>query len=77
MPFGYIMTFESDPPDPNLIDITFFSHHAWTDWRDLHLPMPRRPVHTYFPADFRTKEQWDTALAEGRRQRAADKIEPI
>ena len=62
-PFGYIMTLDGKPPpDPKLFDITFFSHGGFNDYRELHLPLPVRPVVSYFPADFRNKTEWDEAV---------------
>ncbi len=65
-PFGYIMTFESSPVDPALLDITPFTHHSWRDFRSIHLTIPMREVHTYFPGDFRTAGQWADAVRRGR-----------
>lgn len=66
VPFGYILALNSPSPDPSLMDITFFTHHGWNDWRGLHIKVPRRPVHTYFPGDFRSKEEWAGALGKSR-----------
>ncbi len=62
VPFGYLMTIDSDPPDAGLMDITFFAHHRWNDWRSLHAKLPARSVNTHFPADFRSLDEWHKAL---------------
>lgn len=65
-PFGYILTLDGKPPpDRALFDITFFSHHGFNEYRELHLPIPVRPVETYFPADFRTKKEWEAVTGGG------------
>ncbi|MBZ9846431.1 hypothetical protein LB565_00250 [Mesorhizobium sp. CA14] len=61
-PFGYILSFDSEPPSKGLTDITFFSHHHWRAYREMHLKMPMREIHTYFPGDFRTGAEWQAAL---------------
>lgn len=71
MPFGYILSIDSPPPAPNLFDITFFCQHQYNDYRDLHLPISSREVHSHFPADFRTKEQWEAAKRKAQAERLA------
>jgi hypothetical protein len=62
-PFGYVLTSDSPPPDEGLTDITFFTQSGFQDYRDLHLMLPTRPVHGHFPADFRSREEWENRLA--------------
>ena len=69
MPFGYILSIDSPPPAPNLFDITFFCQHRYNDYRDLHLPISSREVHSHFPADFRTKEEWEAAKNKAEAER--------
>lgn len=58
-PFGYLLVFGGRPsPDEGLFDITFFGDSGYNDYRELHLPIPVRPVESYLPADFRTKKEW-------------------
>ncbi len=72
-PFGYILTLESEPPDRGLQDITFFTDYRYRDFRSLHLRLPMREVNSYFPADFRTVDEWDAAIksATNRPRRTA------
>jgi hypothetical protein len=66
-PFGYLLTFGgTPPPDRGLLDITFFANHGYNTYRDLHLNIPVRPVESYFPADFRSRAEWDAANARVR-----------
>ena len=56
VPFGYLMTFDSDPPDRRLCDITGFSKFSYDDWQEIHVRLPVLPIYTYFPGDYRDKE---------------------
>lgn len=56
-PFGYIMTFNSRPPDPRLLDITHFAQYGYNEFAIKTISMPALPAHTWFPADFRTREE--------------------
>jgi hypothetical protein len=64
-PIGYMITFNSQPPDQRLLDITFFSRYQYHDWKPMPLRMPTLPIHTHFPGDYRDR---DTVL----QQRAED-----
>lgn len=62
-PFGYILTFaDSAPPDADLMDISFFAQHSFNEYRELHLRLPVRHIASYYPADFRTRDEWLKAL---------------
>lgn len=62
-PFGYVLTIDSPPPfDDKLLDITAFAGFGYHDFRSEYLRMPLREVNSYFPADFRTREQWEDSL---------------
>ena len=61
-PFGYILTWDGNPPPQReLVDITYFTHHRWNEFRDLHIPFPMMEVNTYLPADFRSRAEWEAA----------------
>lgn len=63
MPFGYLLSLSgTEAPTQNLFDITFFAHHGWNDWREMHLRIPHLDSHSYLPADFRSKAEWEAAL---------------
>lgn len=54
-PFGFILTMNSTPPRRDLLDITSFSKIGYQDVRyGIALRMPRLPIHTGFPGDYRT-----------------------
>jgi hypothetical protein len=53
-PFGYLMTIDSEPPDPGIVDITFFSTYAYDQLKTLSMHYPVFPTHTFFPGDYRS-----------------------
>jgi hypothetical protein len=57
-PFGYVLTFDSEPPDSRLYEITHFAKYAYNDWCDQELRLPVLETHLPgVPGDYRTKEQ--------------------
>jgi hypothetical protein len=56
-PLTYVLTLDSDPPDPRLVDISFFSHFSYNDWKDVTLRLPILPVYSMFPGDYRSRDQ--------------------
>jgi hypothetical protein len=50
------MTFASPVPDDRLTDITYFAEYRYEDQRTLWLKFPVLPIYTYFPADYRNRE---------------------
>ena len=56
-PLGYVMTFNSEPLNNKLTDISFFTRYYYNDWTSIHLKLPVFPVYTWYPADFRSREQ--------------------
>ncbi len=56
-PYGYIMTLGSDPPKDNLMEITHFSRFPYNDFRVMNFKIPVLPVQSWFPADYRTKDE--------------------
>ena len=63
-PFGYLMTVDSEPTDDRLVDLSFFARFRPDDFKDLFLRLPVLPVSTYFPGDYRTREEVEVAAAE-------------
>src|SRR5688500_9009090 len=61
-PFGYVLAINTPPADKGLLDITAFTRLGYRDFRSLYLPMPVRSVNSYFPADFRSRQEWEDAL---------------
>jgi hypothetical protein len=56
-PFGYVMTFNSPSPDDRLTDITYFAEYEYNQEGTLSLKLPVLPVYTFFPADYRSRDQ--------------------
>jgi hypothetical protein len=56
-PYGYVMTFDSPPPDQRLFEITHFSMCSYNEFKVTTLKLPVLPTHLWFPGDYRTKEQ--------------------
>lgn len=54
-PFGYLMTFDSPPPDSRLTDITGFNQFHIDDWHEINLKLAVLPIYTYLPGDYRDK----------------------
>ena len=59
-PLGYVLTFEAEPPDPRLIDISFFAKYHYDDFTTLNLRLPVLPVNSPYPADYRSPEDIDS-----------------
>jgi len=56
-PLGYVMTIESEVPDDRPVDISFFANYAFNDWKEFSLQLPVLPVYTYFPVDYRNRQE--------------------
>lgn len=56
-PFGYIMSFNDTIPDARLTEITFFKNFTYNKCTQIPLKLNLLPVHTYFPGDYRSKEE--------------------
>jgi hypothetical protein len=66
LPLGYVMTLESKVPDDRPVDISFFANYRYDEWKEFSFHLPVLPVYTYFPADYRNREE---VLATGRENR--------
>jgi hypothetical protein len=51
------MTFNSPSPDDRLTDTTYFAEYRYKQERTLSLKLPVLPIYTFFPADYRSREQ--------------------
>ena len=67
-PYGYVMTINSDPPDPRLFEITHFAMYDYYQEAEIALDLPLLPVHTPFPGDYRTKEEIRRQVQKGTEQ---------
>jgi hypothetical protein len=56
-PYGYVMTFSSEPPDGRLVEITHFSRYSYNDFVTQEMNMPVLPTILPIPGDYRDKDQ--------------------
>ena len=56
-PLGYVMSFNSEQLDKQLCDLSFFTNYRYDDCTSIPLKLPVFPVHTWYPGDYRSKEQ--------------------
>ncbi len=56
-PFGYLLTFDSEPPDNRLFEITHFSHYSYNERKEMWLRLTVLPTYLPYPGDYRTKER--------------------
>jgi hypothetical protein len=68
-PLGYIMTFESKVPDDRPVDISFFAKYRYDDWKEFSFRLPVLPVYTYFPADYRNRDEVLATVTENKNRR--------
>jgi len=55
-PFGYVMTIESDPPDPRLANITHFARYGYNEIGEMSTNIPVLETHlATLPGDYRTR----------------------
>jgi hypothetical protein len=66
-PLGFVLCLDSPPPDPRLVDITWFSQFGYQCWRDLSLRLPLLSVTTAFPGDYanlaEVRQRWSQGQA--------------
>ncbi|MGO4346314.1 hypothetical protein AB4Z45_12575 [Paenibacillus sp. MCAF9] len=56
-PLGFIMTYNTLPPNNKLLDISHFSHYDYDDFDVAFLKLNVLPVSYYLPGDFRTRDE--------------------
>lgn len=56
-PFLFVLTLDCPCPDGRLVNISSFSSYSYDDIRTFDLRLPVLPVHTAYPADYRTKRE--------------------
>ena len=56
-PLGYVLSFGLESLDSKLADISFLAKYRYDDWTSIHLKLPVFPVNTWYPGDYRSKEQ--------------------
>jgi hypothetical protein len=70
-PMGYVLALRGGKPDNRLFDITFFSRYFFNDWKEFSLKINALPIYTYFPGDYRTKEEVNRLLNEAKARKIA------
>jgi hypothetical protein len=63
-PFGYVMSLNSPPPDPRLVDITDMASFSEGESRTLSLTLPALRVNSLLPGDFRSDEEIDAGFTD-------------
>ena len=58
-PLGYGLTFESELPDPRLVDISYFAKYRYEDQCSIELQLPVLPVDSPYPTDYRTRQEME------------------
>ena len=69
LPLGYVMTLESTVPDDRPVDISFFANYRYDEWKEFSFQLPVLPVYTYYPADYRNREEVLETVRQSRRRR--------
>ena len=69
-PFGYVMTFDSGPPDDRLTEITHFGEYGYGEFDVIDLRIPHLPIATSLPGDYRTEEEVQKTVEETEREMA-------
>ena len=67
-PFGYMITFGSNPPDDRLFEIKHFARYDYSEWTPMELKLPVLPTHLAIPGDYRTKDEIDKQYQENMEQ---------
>jgi hypothetical protein len=71
-PYGYVMTFDSPPPDPRLYSISHFARYDYDEFRTFGMKLPMLPTFLSMPGDYRTRDQIEIDSIKGKL--AADRM---
>jgi hypothetical protein len=75
--FGYVMSFDSEPPDSRLFEISHFARYDYNAFEVMELRLPVLPTHMMFPGDYRSKEEIFQQEVENQRSwNEYNKIQP-
>lgn len=61
-PFGYVMSLNSPPPDPRLVDITSMASFSQGERLTFSLELPALQVNSFLPGDFRSDAEIDAGF---------------
>ena len=67
-PFGYVLSFDSQPPSDKLEDITYFANYGYDDFRSIQLRPPVLPTHILLPGDYRSDSEIFEQIARSELQ---------
>lgn len=70
-PLGFVLTWDSPSPRPDLIDITGFSGYSYNHVQNLTLELPVKVIDSAYPCDFRTNEEALSDFLKGDVQKKA------
>lgn len=56
-PLGFVMTYNSKPPDNRLVDISHFATYAYDEFKIMTIKLPVLPTHLWYPGDYRTQKE--------------------
>ncbi len=66
-PYGYVLTLDGERPlDRRLVEISHFASYEYNEEVNVPLHLPVLPTHGLFGADYRTQEEIDRQVVEGR-----------
>nr|AGM16423.1 hypothetical protein [uncultured bacterium] len=69
-PIGYVLTFNSPPPDLRQTEITYFSAYGYNDWKEIAMRFPVLETHLPMaPGDYRSIEEIQKAVESGRKSK--------
>ena len=70
-PFVFVLTLDSECPDPRLVDISFFAWFGYDEPGRPYISLPVLPINSPYPTDYRTRPEIERAAAYVAKQRGA------
>jgi hypothetical protein len=67
-PFGFVMSLDGEPIEPNLVDLSYFAQSEFKDRETVYLQLPVLPVVSWLPGDFRTREEMEKERLENKKR---------
>jgi hypothetical protein len=71
-PFGYVMTFDSAPPDDRLFSLSHFARYDYDEFRTFEMKLPVLPTILSIPGDYRTRDEIEIDRTRACLQREAN-----
>ena len=63
------MTFNSNPPDNRLCEITFFSKFSYNEFKIINLDLKVLPTHLAYPGDYRTIKEINETIKQNEERK--------